>query len=759
MSLVDFKPFPLLPPSSSGGEAKSTGSSFLVSSSTISYSIPLSYDPLFKSGLLSKDFSLMNDYSSDKLLFYFEKTALPSSLGPTSSYAQALSTQSTGSFTLVSSSTAQPAAPEPSPPPPPAAPGPAPAPAAAPLEPPPPVVSAPTPASASIDPAATPPPELEPPVPGAAPAPARASEAPGPAPEAAAASAAPGPTFEPTLQEPLAQALPKSSQMSLPQTSQTSAPQQTSMQEQKPSGNWGFTGGQQQKFIAQQVLWMTLLLNQQTPQGATGSLLQNLQLLHSFNQMSNALNELHSQMQQSPANQNGPFIQNLNTLLGAIAKQMQESGTGLISQSAFAKTLQELSGNPIATAAFLKEHCDKLLDQVRENAQVKINEAYAQRGENAAKASPPHPNTAASSSERSSTQTASQDRASAASAAKPSAEREQRIPLQVNGKNQSQQPFLTPQNKNTGSPVLVTVAFPAQHKIQTPVHAGGSKKDSSEKQKDQEEIGGGEEPHTQQMVYIPEGPMILGPLEEPPHIIDIPSFLIATTSVSNAQFADWLNEAYAAKKIRLAQNGVIVDQHGNVICKTHSSSPASQIQICVRNNSIGFDVLPGGELIPVVEVSWFGAQMYCEHYGLRLPTEAEWEKAAGMQPQNTDDEPLVKFRFGTGTHEIDPTRANYRTPESREKQQFPRPRGFYNGQTQFSVENTTYATQDARSPYGCYDMSGNVRQWVDGTEAKKAAKGGSFLTSAEELEVSARALFDPNSCMPDTGFRVALNAE
>ena len=86
---------------------------------------------------------------------------------------------------------------------------------------------------------------------------------------------------------------------------------------------------------------------------------------------------------------------------------------------------------------------------------------------------------------------------------------------------------------------------------------------------------------------------------------------------------------------------------------------------------------------PVAGVSWPAAWVFCRAMGGRLPTEAEWEKAA----RGTDGR---VFPWG---NRFDPTRAN--TAESMNGR--PLPVGSYEG---------------GRSPYGCYDMAGNLAEMV-----------------------------------------------
>ena len=173
--------------------------------------------------------------------------------------------------------------------------------------------------------------------------------------------------------------------------------------------------------------------------------------------------------------------------------------------------------------------------------------------------------------------------------------------------------------------------------------------------------------------------------------------------------------------------------------------------------------LPGNENFPVVGVSWFEAAAYCRWLSdktgqtYRLPTEAEWEKAA----RGTDQR---QFAWGDS---IDGSYANYDNSGGPYEPGLT-PVGFYDG----SVRDD-FATHDNCSPYGARDMIGNVwewcQDWYGGSEmyqnspkknpqgpktgSSRVLRAGGWVDSAYYQRAANRNSSFPENRNPIQGFR------
>lgn len=223
---------------------------------------------------------------------------------------------------------------------------------------------------------------------------------------------------------------------------------------------------------------------------------------------------------------------------------------------------------------------------------------------------------------------------------------------------------------------------------------------------------------TDMMVEIPAGPFIMGndsgPSEErPAHEVDLKAFEIDVFEVTNADFSAFVkNTGYV----------------------TYAETAGKKNW----NN----EFTDGKDNHPVVRVTWNDAAAYCEWLGKRLPTEAEWEKAA----RGTD---ALLYPWG---NEWDESKANVK-----------------DGGLRSTVSGGSFGA--GASPYGIEDMAGNVSEWVadwyngypgnttgDTYFGRKCrvTRGGSWFDDAAQVTTTNRNCAVPEiTSVNELGFRCA----
>jgi formylglycine-generating enzyme required for sulfatase activity len=261
---------------------------------------------------------------------------------------------------------------------------------------------------------------------------------------------------------------------------------------------------------------------------------------------------------------------------------------------------------------------------------------------------------------------------------------------------------------------------------------------------------------------VPSGEFSFGEHEEKIKLDYV--YAIMVTDVTNTQFARYLDQALTNGKIKIAANKIVGYYRGDKFTgrrheKKIEAGDYLHMPIGDKDSRIVYDgkifsVQSGYENHPVVAVTWFGAKAYCDYFGWALPTEQEWEKAA--RGPSTVLRAAPDARAYPWGNEIALNIANfYNSRDPFEKglgaNGSTTPVGFYNGKTYDG-----YQTRDAASPYGAYDMAGNVWQWTaDVYEGLhyRFMRGGSKGDYDFNLRVWSRNSAEPDYFGPSVGFR------
>jgi formylglycine-generating enzyme required for sulfatase activity/regulator of sirC expression with transglutaminase-like and TPR domain len=238
------------------------------------------------------------------------------------------------------------------------------------------------------------------------------------------------------------------------------------------------------------------------------------------------------------------------------------------------------------------------------------------------------------------------------------------------------------------------------------------------------------------MILIPSGLFLMGSDdngsdERPKHKVFLDSYFIDQFETSAEKFANFLNES--------PNPGLYYEDN----------------KYGVLDFGKKFKPRKGYENFPINNVTWFGAKAFCQFSGKRLPTEAEWEKAArGIDGR--------KYPWGDTKPNATTARFNQQWDEKKLN-------------AMVSVDSMS----DGKSPFGLGQMAGNIKEWVDDwydgeyyTEYKhkinpkgpfggefKVLKGGSWHDLASFLYSSFRNNSSPSMGLEDYGFRCAKSKE
>jgi iron(II)-dependent oxidoreductase len=257
-------------------------------------------------------------------------------------------------------------------------------------------------------------------------------------------------------------------------------------------------------------------------------------------------------------------------------------------------------------------------------------------------------------------------------------------------------------------------------------------------------------------VFVPGGPFTMGTSadpwaldnERPAHVVDVPGFWLDTAPVTNAAYAEFIADGGYSDPRLWTPDGWAYRQRAGLTAPLFWSWESVWVRVSFGTKD---PVIPSE---PVLHVSWYEADAYARWARRRLPTEAEWEKAARHDPASGRSR-----RYPWGDHDWRPKLASLR-----QRHLLPAPAGSY---------------PDGAAPCGARQLIGDVWEWTSsdflpypgftawpykeysevffGPEYK-VLRGGSFGTSPMACRGTFRNWDYPVRRQIFAGFRTARSA-